>query len=67
MVQCAERPDQSETTTEDEQVLFKRKPITIHPAPTNVSDNAEVWHIACGARELTLTCLEPGLGHERDQ
>lgn len=43
------------TNTEDEQVLFKRKPITIHPPQTNIPDNAEVGTRMQEARELGLT------------
>lgn len=55
------------TDTESDQVLFKRKPITIHPPPTNVPDNAEVWKAVQKASELELIIPSLGLGHERDQ
>ena len=45
MVREPEGTPPAKTNTEDDQVLFKRKPITIHAPPTNVPDNAEVWHI----------------------
>lgn len=67
MVRRLECQDRISTKTEGEQVLFKRKPITIYPPPTNVSDNAEVGRTKYQARGRELTHFRVGLGHEGDQ